>query len=146
MSHDEIAVVKLMQAKGLRVTDQRLLILDAVCEAGGHTTLGEIVARVKQIEPTIDQSTVYRALDLFCKLGIVAGGEISDGVKVYEIVGRKPHHHLICTVCGREVELPHEVVQQMFNSIRQGYGFTVTTTHFLLEGVCARCAAETSDG
>jgi Fe2+ or Zn2+ uptake regulation protein len=48
MSHQEIDYVDIMRSNGLRVTSQRLLILDAICEGHGHTTLGHIYARVRQ--------------------------------------------------------------------------------------------------
>lgn len=139
MSHDEIAVIKLMQSRGLRVTDQRLLILDAVCAGAGHITIGEIMLRVKAFDSSIDQSTVYRALDLFCKLGVIAVNPAVQGGMVYEIVGRTPHHHLRCTACGREYDIPHTLMQPLIERIQQEYGFTVNAPHLMLDGICQTC-------
>lgn len=139
MAHDEITFIKLMQAKGLRITEQRLLILDAVCAGKGHTTIGEILLRVKASEPSIDQSTVYRTLDLLCKLGLVAANPSPAGGMVYEIVGQTPHHHLLCTVCGREYAVPQAAFQSFFEQLQAEYGFTVTHKHLILEGLCENC-------
>src|SRR5688500_5863973 len=70
MAHDEIDAIRRMQARGLRVTPQRLLVLDAVCDGKGHTALNEILLRVKEYDASIDPSTVYRTLNLLCELGL----------------------------------------------------------------------------
>jgi hypothetical protein len=87
-------------AAGHRATRQRALILDAVCAGGGHTTLGEVYARVRRADRTVDRSTVYRALHLFVELGIVLAADTGAGETVYEVAKPQPHHHL---VAGRAV-------------------------------------------
>lgn len=142
MAHDEIAFIKLLQSKGLRVTEQRLLILDAVCQGStdkGHIAVGDILLRVKETAPEIDPSTVYRTLDLLCELGVVAANTIHDGSTVYELVGQTPHHHLICTVCGREYEISHAAFAPLFAQIERDYDFSVNARHLMIEGVCENC-------
>jgi len=51
-----------IRAKGLRLTPQRQLVLDAVRQLG-HATPDEIAARVRQAHPGINLSTVYRNLE-----------------------------------------------------------------------------------
>lgn len=105
MSHHKIDYVELMRSNGLRVTSQRLLILDAICEGHGHTTLGQIYARVRKKDASIDRSTVYRTLDIFVELGLVVSADTGIGEKVYEIAKLNPHHHLVCKKCGQEREI-----------------------------------------
>ncbi|MBM3945280.1 MAG: hypothetical protein FJ317_07330, partial [SAR202 cluster bacterium] len=45
---------------GRRLTPQRLMILSAVKNAGGHLTASEILELVKESYPFMDASTVYR--------------------------------------------------------------------------------------
>lgn len=71
MSHENIDYEGVLRRAGYRVTRQRLIILDAVCEGGGHTTLKEVFSRVRIVDDTIDQSSLYRALKLFVDLGLV---------------------------------------------------------------------------
>jgi Fur family ferric uptake transcriptional regulator len=139
MTHDDFAFIKLLQSRGLRVTPQRLQVLDAVCEGEGHTSAGEVLARAREANPAIDQSTVYRTLELLCKLGVVAANLSAEGITVYELVGERPHHHLVCTTCGREYEIPDQAVQTLMEAIQGLYGFTVTTHHLMLEGLCQAC-------
>jgi Fur family transcriptional regulator, ferric uptake regulator len=138
MPHDEIAVMKVLQARGLRVTSQRLLVLDAICDGRGHTSAGDIIRRVREADASIDQSTVHRTLDLFTKLGLVSVS-LAGSERLYEIVGEVPHHHLVCSACGKETELPRDTIDAFFARLDAEHGFTVTAKHVILEGACAAC-------
>jgi Fur family ferric uptake transcriptional regulator len=148
MSHQTTEYERIIHAGGHRVTPQRLLILDAVCEIGGHTSLGEIYARVHQVDPTIDRSTLYRTLKLFVDLGLVVSADTGTGETYYEIAKPRPHHHLVCRRCGKEQEIEHAVMQRMFDQVYQESGFRAETDHLVLFGICADCqralAAETA--
>ncbi len=142
MTHQRIDYVEIMRAHGLRVTPQRLTILDAVCEGGGHTTLGEVYARVRARDRSIDRSTVYRALDVFVALGLVVSAELASGETVYEIAHAAPHHHLVCQACGREMEVEDTILRGAFRAIAREYGFAVRMDHLVLYGLCAACQVE----
>ena len=137
--HHKIAYEDIIHAAGHRVTPQRLFILDAVCEGGGHTTLGEVYARVRQVDQSIDRSTLYRTLKLFVELGLVVSADTGNGETYYEIAKAHPHHHLKCRRCGKEQEIEHAVMQRMFDQVLQEYRFKVDTDHLVLFGVCADC-------
>jgi Fur family ferric uptake transcriptional regulator len=139
MSHYTQDYVEMMRSKGFRVTPQRLTILDAVCEIGRHATFGEIYQRVKAIDRTIDQSTIYRALEFLSEVGLVVSSHDRDHGKVYEIAQHPSHHHLVCKVCGAEEQISHDMVAGLFASIAQQYGFEVQTDHLILKGVCRAC-------
>lgn len=140
MAHDRLNWERVLSSRGHRVTPQRQLVLDAVYDAEGHsTTLGEIHARVRRRDTTVDRSTVYRALHLFVQLGIVAQTASADGETRFEIVPAEPHHHLVCQVCGREELIESPEITQAFRTIRDQHGFLVTTEHLTLTGICARC-------
>ena len=48
MSHYRLDYETIIRSSGCRVTSQRIWILDAVCAAGGHTTLAEIYLRLRK--------------------------------------------------------------------------------------------------
>jgi Fur family ferric uptake transcriptional regulator len=139
MSHHTIAYEKIIRDAGHRVTSQRVLILDAVCEGDGHTTLGEIYARVRQVDSSIDRSTLYRTLKLFVDLGLVVSADVRDGETYYEIAKPHPHHHLVCRQCGKEQEIEHTLFQPMFDAVSRKYRFQVDTDHLVLFGICGDC-------
>ncbi|MBZ0301759.1 MAG: transcriptional repressor, partial [Anaerolineae bacterium] len=71
MTHENSDYIQVLHEKGYRVTPQRLIVLDAVCACQGHATLADIHARVMDMDPTIDRSTIYRALSVLQKVGLI---------------------------------------------------------------------------
>jgi Fur family transcriptional regulator, ferric uptake regulator len=138
MTHERLDYQSRMRAKGYRVTPQRQLILDSICQGNGHTTLKEIYARVQEKSPTVNQATVYRNLDFLCSLNLVVAAEVS-GRRVYEIAGEEPHHHLVCRKCGKAERIDHARVRQFFESVEEAYPFHVDMDHLTLFGLCQAC-------
>jgi Fur family ferric uptake transcriptional regulator len=139
MSHETMDYEGVLHAAGHRVTPQRVMILDAVCAGGGHTTLKQIFNRVQHMDDTIDQSSVYRALKLFVALGLVVSAETTVGETVYEIAKSKPHHHLVCRFCGNEEEIGPEALEGTIAYVFDRHGFRVDVDHLVLTGVCRDC-------
>lgn len=139
MTHQQLNWEQTLWAAGHRVTRQRALVLDAVCAGGGHTSLGEVYARVRRAERSIDRSTVYRALHLFVELGVVLEADTGTGETTYEITRTQPHHHLVCRGCGREQEIDGATLRTMVEQVEVEHGFAVATDHLMLFGRCARC-------
>jgi len=117
------------------------MILDAICEAGGHTTLEEIYSRLHARAPSVNRATLYRTLDLFIGLGLVVAADIGDHCTRYEIAGLKPHHHLVCRRCGQVALLDHAVMADLFARLAEVYQFRVEVDHIVLYGLCQRCQA-----
>ncbi len=145
MTHDTLNYAAKIRECGFRLTPQRELILDAVCEAGGHTTVEEIYDRLQAKASAINLATVYRALDFLCDMRLVVTAEI-NGHKVFEIAGLTPHHHLVCRICGRVERLEHQAVKELFDKLRRERGFKVDTDHLVLFGQCKDCLAQEKKG
>ena len=139
MSHYTRNYEEIIRAAGHRVTPQRVLILDAVCDGDGHTTLGEVYARVREVDRSIDRSTLYRTLKLFVELELVVSANTGDGETYYEIAKPHRHHHLVCRQCGAEQEIEHTLLEGMFDHVYQAHGFRVETDHLVLFGICQNC-------
>jgi Fur family ferric uptake transcriptional regulator len=139
MSHNRSECATEMREQGFRVTPQRMLLLDAICEGNGHTTFDEIFDRVKDKAPGINQATVYRSLDFLCELRLVVSAEI-EGHTVYEIASDTPHHHLVCRGCGSSQELPDYHFQGLRDHMLEEHAFKADLDHLAITGLCARCA------
>ena len=138
MSHDRLECAAQMRDLGFRVTPQRMLLLDAICEGNGHTTFDEIYERVKAKAPGINQATVYRALDFLCELRLIVSADI-EGHTVYEIAGETPHHHLVCRGCGAVQELANYHFQVLRDHLLMEHGFKADLDHLAINGLCAEC-------
>ena len=142
MTHQSTDLPALVRAGGHRMTAQRQIILDTLCEMGGHVTVAELYERVRGRYPAIDRSTVYRALDFFVGLGLVGAAEIG-GAAVYEIAGRDdhgPHHHLVCRVCGEIGHVPDAAFAAFAARLRADYGFAADLDNLTISGLCRECS------
>lgn len=146
MTHETMHWEQVLRQAGHRVTRQRGMILDAVCAGNGHTSLGDINARAHRQDPSLDRSTVYRALKLFVDVGLVVAAEPGDGETYYEIKRPEPHHHLICRHCGHDQEADDTVFRNLVDQVGQRYGFEVATDHVVLFGTCMRCRGKEGVG
>jgi len=145
MTHQTLDYANRIRKQGFRLTPQRELVLDAVCEGNGHTSFDEIQKRVEAKAPAINRSTIYRTLDFLQKMNLVIVAHI-DGCTYYEITQQKPHHHLVCTQCGTEIEIDEQTLIPAYNLIVERYGFVVDADHLIFSGVCRECAKCTGEG
>ena len=138
MTHHTIDYAAKMHERGYRVTPQRELILDAICASRGHITAEEIYEEVHAKAPAVNLATVYRTVGFLTKLRLVTEMHVS-GKTYYEIVQQPPHHHLICRICGKEEQISHAAVKELFVKIEREQGFQVETNHLGLVGICKHC-------
>ncbi len=142
MTHQKLNYLDILHKYGYRVTRQRLVILDAICAGDGHTTFNEIYARIREVDRTLDRSTLYRTLELFIAIGIIVSAERDYGEKVYEIIKHDPHHHLICRRCGFEQDISHEIMKGLFETLELTHQFSVDMDHLVVYGLCPKCIEE----
>jgi len=139
MSHQELDLATTLHHQGHRMTPQRQMVLDAVCEIGEHARPEQVYELVQQKSPAVHRATVYRTLKLLCELGLVTDTLTAEGYLVYEIAGEQPHHHLVCRRCAADVEFSDEDFRAFMEALQENTGFRIETTHITLSGLCAAC-------
>lgn len=90
---------KLIQ-KNLRVTPQRIAILEAVIKLKNHPTVEKIIEFIKNRYPNIAVGTVYKTLDVFVNKGLLQRVKTDDDIKRYDAISDN-HHHLYCQKSDR---------------------------------------------
>ncbi|MFN8487340.1 MAG: Fur family transcriptional regulator [Caldilineaceae bacterium] len=138
MTHHTSDYLTLLRDRGFRVTPQRQMILDAICESGGHTTPEEIYERVHAKAPAVNLATVYRTVTFLSELRLITEMHVS-GKTYYEIAGEAPHHHLVCRKCGHTEQIDHATIAELFERIALEQQFKVETDHLALVGLCKHC-------
>jgi Fur family transcriptional regulator, ferric uptake regulator len=129
-----------LRAIGQRATPQRLMILGAL-ETGEHLTADEVYCRIAGLSPVINRSTVYRTLELFRDLGMVSETDLGGGVRQFELLDQRRHHHLVCHECGAIIEIDDSLIEPLREQALQRYGFSADIAHLALFGRCRLCAA-----
>ena len=100
-----------LHERGLRMTPQRQLVLDAVRELG-HATPEQICAAVQRTAPAVNITTVYRTLDLLEQLGMVQHTHLGHGAPSYS-PEKHEHVHLVCHSCGEVTEIDTELLDEL---------------------------------
>ncbi len=119
--------LEILNQYNLRATRQRRDILSVLKK---HSILSakQIHHRLKG---KLDLASVYRNLKEFSYKNIVYQENI-QGI-VYYYFSQKPHHHIICTKCGRIECIP---CQHFFKNIKN---FKHINHQLLLNGICNKC-------
>lgn len=95
------ALPDVLRGRGYRVTPQRVLVREILQRSAGHLSAQDVHAAVLARLAGIELSTIYRVLELFVRLGLVAKSDLGEGRAVYEwCPEHAAHHHLICEHCG----------------------------------------------
>ena len=79
--------------KGLKITPQRIAVLDALNKLKGHPSADKIISCVQKNHPNIAAGTVYKTLDLFVDKGIIKKVKTDIDSMRYDSV-LENHHHL----------------------------------------------------
>jgi Fur family ferric uptake transcriptional regulator len=131
-----------LRARGLRLTPQRELVLNVMHQLEAPSTAEEIYARVHAVSASVDISTVYRTLELFQELHLVAAFDPGDGLRRYEHLGvAAPHHHLVCRSCGKVVQVALEDFQPLVDDLTATSGFVPDAVGLTIPGLCTSCSA-----
>mgnify|MGYP001058151443 CR=1 FL=1 len=132
-----------LHRRGLRMTPQRQLVVDAVRELG-HATPEQICTRVQQTAPAVNITTIYRTLELLERIGLVRHTHLGHGAPTYSEEDHQ-HVHLVCHRCGRVAEAPTDLMDALAARLRDESGFTLDATHVALSGRCADCAEDAEE-
>jgi Fur family ferric uptake transcriptional regulator len=132
------SLAEMLRARGLRLTAQRQLVLEAV-HGLGHATPEQVHQAVREVAAGVNITTVYRTLELLEKLGLVTHTHLSHGSPTYHSVGERQHVHLVCRSCGTVDEVDPGMVGPLAETLERQRGFRVDIGHVALFGLCATC-------
>lgn len=121
-----------------RNSKQRTRVLEAVQTSGIHPTAEYVFEQLRKDDPNISLGTVYRNLDILCKLGKLAKVGRTDGPEAFDS-NPAPHYHLCCEKCGAVVDLPVPYMDHVDQAARK-MGCKVTSHKLILSGLCPQCA------
>lgn len=127
--------IEQLRTAGKRVTPERELLL-GILASNPHLDAMEIHRIAREEQPRISLATVYRTLGLFEELGVVRACGLGEAHAHYE-VRHDDHLHLICSECGRIVDLPSPVP---LRKIAESEGFRIERVRIELIGLCDVCA------
>ena len=130
---------KILEDNNIRLSHQRLLILDYLVLNHNHPSAEKIYTDLKKVDPVISQATVYNTLNLLTDKRIIRELDFNMVSKRYEF-SKQSHGHFICEECEsiidfnvKEQDIPEELKD-----------YDIHTVEIVYRGICHNCKKKTS--
>jgi Fur family transcriptional regulator, peroxide stress response regulator len=132
------AIIQKLKERGLRITPQRLAIIDVLLEKGHlHPGARFIYKEARKKSRSLSLSTTYATINEFSRYGIIKTLQF-DGVENRCEGNLDNHINLICERCGKIIDykIPLSVAQ---NDVTRRTGFIITNSRLEYYGYCRDC-------
>ena len=114
-----------LRDRGWRLTAQRRVIAEAMDGEHVHLAADEVLDRARAALPEL------------VEMGELLEITHSDGRKRYDPNVTEPHHHLVCTRCGRMLDV---TAGTPVLPVEQRHGFDLVDVEVTFRGRCPACS------
>ena len=122
-----ISLEKICQERGLRLTEQRKVIVrlleETISDTKFHPDVDEIYNRAIRIDKKISVATVYRRVKVLEENGIIDKHEFKAGKARYEVSTENHHDHLIDINTGDIIEFIDDDIEKLKKKIANKHGY-----------------------
>lgn len=133
--HSDIA----LRTAGLRVTKQRVAVLDAV-DQSPHASAAAVLASVTVAVPGISHQAVYDCLADLTEAGLLRRLMVDGGPALFETRTNDNHHHCVCRACGLVVDVDCATGSAPCLDVMDAAGFVIDEAEVTYRGLCKPCA------
>lgn len=137
--------VSLISAAGLRITRQRVAVLDAV-DAKPHASAAAVLATASAGLPGVSHQAVYDCLADLTRAGLLRRIVIDGGPAIYETRTHDNHHHCVCRACGLVIDVDCAAGAAPCLNVADAAGFVIDEAEITYRGLCATCASARGAG
>lgn len=114
-------------------------IMATLEKTGGFASAQEVFQLMRKQGKSTGLATVYRALQKAVSENKVDVIRKEDGEAKYRLCASGHHHHLVCTSCGKTVEVEGSSVEKWASTVGKNHGFKKLTHMVELFGLCQKC-------
>jgi Fur family peroxide stress response transcriptional regulator len=129
-------VMERLKEKGIRLTPQRLAVIEFLKDNKNHPCVDMIYRAIKKKYPSISQATVYSTLQLLVKLGEIQELHIRGERTCYDPI-TTPHHHFLCRVCGKIYDV--DIQSCKVSNSKNVSGHKIEEVQLYIYGICKNC-------
>ena len=140
----ERKIATTLRQHGYKLTPQRRVVIQTIASSQDHLTPAAMYKKVHQEHPNIGLVTVYRTLGILAKLGLICELHAGGSCRSYAISAPGPHHHLICSNCGRVVNFTGYDLSRLEQRLSLETGFEVVDHLLEFIGLCQACQKQTT--
>jgi Fur family peroxide stress response transcriptional regulator len=131
-----------LRAKGMRVSHQRVKILDFLRTSKGHPSARQVYDSLVQEMPSLSRTTIYNTLNALAEKGLIGVVRALSGETRYEYTDRG-HCHFFCTSCGTMIDT--ELRCKHLHAV-ESLGHKVHSVQGCFYGVCKECSSTRQQG
>ncbi len=137
------AMIETLRERGLRITPQRIALVEAFANDPTHPTAQDLFERLRPAFPSMSFATVYNTLDALAKAGLSSTLRFGESGAARFDPNTAPHHHAVCDVCGTVADVPAKTLEPDASGATRVEaatpGFTITRVEKTYRGTCGRC-------
>jgi Fur family ferric uptake transcriptional regulator len=126
---------------GFRAGAARLRVVDALAQRDCCATAQELADELRHGGRPVGIASVYRALELLDRLGLVHRLDVGDGTARYEaaLAGGEHHHHVVCDRCGRVEQFTDASLERAITALQARLDYAIDQHDVVLRGRCPQC-------
>jgi len=135
-SLDEL--VKELKEKNIRLTHQRLKVLEYLVNNPIHPTVEQIYGALKKEVPSLSKTTIYNTLHHLSELKLIKVVAIEDNEARFD-GDTRDHGHFKCTSCGEIYDFNIDMDRYILENL-DGFRINEKIVHF--KGICKGCLSK----
>jgi Fur family ferric uptake transcriptional regulator len=133
-------LIRALEEAGYRLTDSRRAVARLIASRNGAFETADLVADSERQGARAARATIFRTLELLVAVGAVGRLELPTGRPAYvRCETTRHHHHLVCTGCGRSVDLEQLGIAAIVTEVERATGFRIDSHRVELFGLCPAC-------
>ncbi|MBN1419268.1 MAG: transcriptional repressor [Planctomycetes bacterium] len=137
-SEERARLETVCRTRGLPLTVQRRIVLQAILGRTDHPTADAVFERVRAGHPEIARATIYRTLEKLVEFGVIAKvAHPGASIRYDPNVGR--HHHLVCVKCGGMLDFEDAGLDGIPLPEGRVHGFEIADYSIHFRGICKEC-------
>ena len=114
-------------------------VIGALKKQGKFASAQSVYQLLRKDGESTGLATVYRTLQKAAARNTVDVLRKDDGEALYRLCETGHHHHLVCTSCGKTIEVEGSSVERWANTVAKNNGFRKVSHVVELFGLCAKC-------
>ena len=128
------------ESTAVRNTRQRSAVSSLLAEVEGFHSAQDLHSMLRDRGERVGLTTVYRTLQGLADAGEVDVMRPPGGEHLYRRCSEGHHHHLVCRVCGRTVEVEGPAVETWAERVAARHGYVEVSHTMEIFGTCPDCA------
>lgn len=132
---------KELKMKNIRLSYQRLKVLEYLTQNQCHPTVDKIFTDLQKDIPTLSKTTIYNTLKILVEAGLVRIITIEDNETRYDIIVEN-HGHFKCESCGTIYDFSIDTDSLTSEDLNN---FKITDKNIYFKGICPRCLSSINE-